>query len=103
MRANDFVIGVDVGGTKVSVATLRGASTAEPLLLPTDRTSAEALVAQIVAHVGKVSNGEPPLAAEICAPAVFAFASARARSSVNVPIQDVPLRPVLSERLGLPV
>jgi glucokinase len=34
---------------------------------------------------------------------VVDFATGRLRSSVNVPFQDVPLRDVLSERLGLPV
>jgi len=36
-------------------------------------------------------------------PSVVEFATGRARSSVNVPLQDVPLRAVLSDRLGLPV
>jgi glucokinase len=36
-------------------------------------------------------------------PSVVDFASGRAKTSVNVPFADVPLRTILRERLGLPV
>ena len=36
-------------------------------------------------------------------PSVMDFASGRAKTSVNVPFADVPLRTILRERLGLPV
>ena len=103
MSAHSFVIGVDVGGTKTSVAALRGTATGEPLVRPTDRTSAEGLIAQIVAQVEAVAAGETPEAVGIGIPSVVEFATGRARSSVNVPLQDVPLRAVLSDRLALPV
>ena len=103
MSANSFVIGVDVGGTKVSVAALRGLNTGDPLVLPTDRGSTEALIGQIVSQVTAVSGGETPLAVGIGVPSVVDFATGRARSSVNVPLQDVPLRTLLRERLGLAV
>jgi glucokinase len=103
MTAHGSVIGVDVGGTKVSVATLRGGATGEPLVRPTDRSSGESLIAQIVEMVGEVAGGEPPDAVGIGIPSVVEFATGRVRSSVNVPLQDVPLRAVLSDRLGLPV
>ena len=70
---------------------------------PTDRTSAEGLIAQIVAQVEAVAAGETPEAVGIGIPSVVEFATGRARSSVNVPLQDVPLRAVLSDRLALPV
>jgi glucokinase len=98
-----FVIGVDVGGTKTSVATLRGTAAGEPLVRPTERSSADALIAQIVAQVGEVAGGDTPTAIGIGIPSVVEFATGRVRSSVNIPLQDVPLRTVLSERFGLPV
>jgi len=103
MSATTLVIGVDVGGTKTSVAQLRGSTTGEPLVRPTDRSGAEALISQIVEQVKLVAAGETPEAVGVGIPSVVEFATGRARSSVNVPLHDVPLRAVLSERLGLPV
>ena len=103
MSAHSFVIGVDVGGTKTSVAALRGTATGEQLVRTPDRTSADGLIAQIVAQVEAVAAGETPEAVGIGIPSVVEFATGRARSSVNVPLQDVPLRAVLSDRLALPV
>jgi glucokinase len=98
-----FVIGVDVGGTKTSVAVLRGESTGEPLVRPTALSSSTDLIAQIAAQVETVAAGGTPEAVGVGIPSVVEFATGRARSSVNVPLQDVALRAVLSERLGLPV
>jgi glucokinase len=103
MSERDYVIGVDVGGTKVSVASLRGNSTSTPVVAPTDRSGAEELIAQIVAQVEAVAAGDPPAAVGIGVPSIIDFATGLARWSVNVPLADVPLRSVLGERLGLPV
>jgi glucokinase len=103
MSEQGLVIGVDVGGTKTSVAALRGGVTGPPLLRPTDRSSAAALIAQIVAQVFEVAAGEVPSAVGVGIPSVVEFATGRARSSVNIPLQDVPLRTELSQLLGLPV
>jgi glucokinase len=93
------VIGVDVGGTKMSVATLNGT----PALHPTDRSSTRALIDQIVAAVGEVANGSPPAAVGIGLPSVIEFQTGLVRSSTNIPLADVPLRTVLGERLGTAV
>ena len=98
-----LLIGVDVGGTKTSVASMRGGAVGQPLVRPTERSSAEALLAQIVAQVSEVAAGESPAAVGVGIPSVVEFATGRVRSSVNIPLQDVPLRTVLSDRLGLPV
>jgi glucokinase len=103
MSGQALVVGVDVGGTKTSVATLRGGAAGPPLVRPTDRSSGEALIAQIVAQVHEVAGGESPAAVGIGIPSVVEFATGRVRSSVNIPLQDVPLRRELSDRLGLPV
>ena len=97
------MIGVDVGGTKVSVAAMHGGTHGEPLVRPTDRSSTEALIAQFVSQVGEVAGGETPAAVGFGIPSVVEFASGRVRSSTNIPLADVPLRTVLSERLGVPV
>ncbi len=36
-------------------------------------------------------------------PSLIEFATGRIRSSVNIPLKDVPLRELLTERVGLPV
>ena len=103
MTIDTFVIGVDVGGTKTSVAALHGENTGEPLVRPTALSSGADLIAAIAAQVETVAAGAAPEAVGVGIPSVVEFATGRARSSVNVPLQDVELRAVLSERLGLPV
>ncbi|HYF24553.1 MAG TPA: ROK family protein [Baekduia sp.] len=94
------LIGVDVGGTKVSVATIEGATLHEPVVRPTVLTSEDGLVDQLVELVGAQL---PAAAVGVGVPSVVDFATGTARSSVNVPLQDLPLRRILGERLGVPV
>lgn len=95
-------IGVDVGGTKVAVAALRDGELSVPSVRPTDVSSADALLDQIVEGVEAVR--EPgDLAVGIGVPSVVEFATGRIRFSVNIPLVDLPLRALLSERIGLPV
>jgi glucokinase len=96
------VIGVDLGGTKVAVASLRGTALGESRVLPTERSSAAALIEQLVTMVQ--SAREPDLkAVGLGVPSVVDFETGRVVSSVNVPLADIPLRQVLGERLGVPV
>jgi glucokinase len=93
-------IGVDVGGTKVSVAVLEGTTLSEPTLRPTVLDSSDGLVDQLAELI---TTAGPADAVGIGVPSVVDFATGTARHSVNVPLQDVPLRRLLTERLGLPV
>ena len=94
------LIGVDVGGTKIAVAVLDGTLLHEPVLEPTDITSAEALVAQLVAAVRAAGDAA---AVGVAVPSVVDWQTGRIRSSVNIPLHDVPLREVLRAELGIPV
>ncbi len=94
------LIGVDVGGTKTAVAVLDGATLGEPVMAPTDTSSAETLLGQIVAAVGAAGHAE---AVGVAVPSVVDWETGRIRASVNIPLHDVPLRDVLRERLGVPV
>jgi glucokinase len=94
------VIGVDMGGTKLSVATMENALLSEPVLRHTELTTGHALVEQIVDAVRAVGRAD---AVGIGVPSVVEFATGTARHSVNVPLEGVPLRQLLSERLGVPV
>ena len=52
------LIGVDVGGTKVSVAVLEDGRFSEPAIGPTDLSSSDALVAQLVDSIRAAGEAE---------------------------------------------
>ena len=93
------LIGVDVGGTKVSVAVLEDGRLSDPEITPTDLSTSDALVEQLV---GVIRAAGPATAVGVGVPSVVDFATGTARSSVNIPLQGVPLRHLLTERLGIP-
>jgi glucokinase len=97
---SERLIGVDVGGTKVSVAVLEDGRLSEPVLAPTTTDDPERLVDQLVEAVRAAGTAD---AVGVAVPSVIDFATGRVRSSVNVPLRDIPLREVLRERLGVPV
>ena len=96
------VIGVDVGGTKVIAASLRGNELGESTMQPTDLNDREALLGQLVELIESV-RGDDLAAVGIGVPSIVEFKTGRVVSSVNIPLADVPLREVLSDRLGVPV
>jgi glucokinase len=96
------VAGVDIGGTKVALAVKRGSELGPSQLQPTRRQSAQELIDQL-AEMIEAAKAEGLDAVGIGVPSVVEFKTGRVVSSVNVPLADVPLREVLSERLGIPV
>jgi glucokinase len=94
------VIGVDVGGTKISVATLENGVLSEPVLRNTDIADSDVLVDQLIAAIRAAGAAD---AVGIGVPSVVEFATGMARHSVNIPLEGVPLRRLLSDRLGVPV
>jgi len=96
------VIGMDLGGTKVAVAALRDHELCESALQPTERSSADRLIDQLVEMVESVRS-EQLSAVGIGVPSVVEFETGRVISSVHVPLTDLPLRTVLGRRLGVPV
>ncbi len=99
-----LVIGVDVGGTKVAAAVIEDASVREAVEYPTDLSNASALVAGIEAAVAAVSDraGDAD-AIGLGLPSQIEFATGTVLSSVNVPLEGIPLRAQLGARLGVPV
>ncbi|MEA2251485.1 MAG: glucokinase [Solirubrobacteraceae bacterium] len=93
------LIGVDVGGTKVSVAVLENGVLSPPTLRPTELSGSEPLIDQLV---DVIEAAGPADAVGLGVPSVIDFATGTARSSVNVPLQGVPLRERLNERLEIP-
>src|SRR3954447_437584 len=95
-------LGVDVGGTKISVASLDGGELGEPELLPADTSSADALVDQLTERIETLRDSGTE-AVGVGVPSAVDFETGTAKSGVNVPLEGVPLRNVLTERVGLPV
>jgi glucokinase len=95
-------VGIDVGGTKVVTAVLERGEYEVFDPVPTRRDSSDALVDQLVAQVGE-HRGDNARAVAIGLPSIIEFATGRVRHSVNLPLSDLPLRTLLSDRLGLPV
>jgi glucokinase len=95
-------VGVDLGGTKVAAAALSGGELGESVLRPSELSSTDVLIDQLVELVQDVASGHLD-AVGVGVPSVVEFETGRAVSSVNVPLADVPLRQVLGERLGVPV
>lgn len=96
------VIGVDLGGTKVALASLHGGELGESVLQPTERSGPESLIEQLVAMI-ESARGQDLRGIGIGVPSIVEFETGRVVSSVNVPLADVPLREVLGTRLGVPV
>lgn len=96
------VIGVDLGGTKVAAAALSEGTLGQSLVWPTDVSATDALMDQLVSLVTRV-RPEGLAGVGVGVPSIVEFETGRVVSSVNIPLDDVPLRHVLSERLGVPV
>src|SRR4051794_2352508 len=94
------LIGVDVGGTKVAVAALEDGTLGDARVRPTELASADALVDQLTEAI---EEQLPADAVGLGIPSVVDWAKGMARSSVNIPLEKVPLRQILRKRLDVPV
>jgi glucokinase len=99
---SDQFIGIDVGGTKIACGTLQAGALSESHLQHTDLGSQEGLVGQLIAAI-EAARTPATRAVGIGVPSLIEFATGRIRSSVNIPLKDVPLRELMTERVGLPV
>jgi glucokinase len=97
------VLGIDVGGTKVAVARIEGSAAHDAVEHPTDVDSTDRLLAGIEAAVAEVvERSGPPDAVGVGVPSQIDFASGTVLSSVNIPLEGIPLREELGRRLGVP-
>ena len=99
---SDRFIGLDVGGTKIASATLSGGRLSESRLVETSLEDRDALIEQLVQAIEDLRDVDVR-AVGVGVPSVVDFATGRIRSSVNIPLEDVPLRELLTDRVGLPV
>ena len=107
------MIGVQLGPTRVAVASLRDGMLGEPLVRPTDRSDAASLLDQIEAMVDGVRAEDVravglglPRIVDVesgCVVATARPATPATNGAMELPLADVALRDVLQERLGLEV
>jgi glucokinase len=99
---SDRFIGADVGGTKIAIAALQDGVLSDSEITHTEQSSQEALVEQLASRI-EAACGPDTRAIGIGLPSVIEFSTGRILSSVNIPLQDLPMRELLTERVGLPV
>jgi glucokinase len=97
-------IGVDLGGTKMLVGVLAGT---EPLYEQREASTGQtedALVELLVREVEEAREARPEVAAVgLGVPATIDHDRGCAVAAVNLPLSNLPLRDLVSERVGLPV
>jgi glucokinase len=98
------VLGIDVGGTKVEIATVVDGRALEPMQTPTELSDTDALLDGIESLARQVMERDgPPQAVGVGVPSQIDFATGTVISSVNIPLEGVPLRDELERRFGVPV
>jgi glucokinase len=99
-------IGVDLGGTKMLIGVLSGAGT-EPLYEQREASTGQTedeLVELLVREVEEARSARPDVAAVgLGIPATIDHERGIAIAAVNLPLSEVPIKEVVSERTGLPV
>jgi glucokinase len=97
-------IGVDLGGTKMLVGVL---SDTEPLYEQREASTGQTedeLVELLVREVEEAREARPGVTAVgLGIPATIDHDSGVAVAAVNLPLSDLPIRDIVSERTGLPV
>jgi glucokinase len=104
MREMSGFLGVDVGGTKVAVASVEAGEARHAAQHPTPLDSTSALLECIEAAVQEVAAeaGEPE-AIGVGVPSQVEWSTGTVLASVNIPLAEVPLREELGRRFGVPV
>jgi glucokinase len=97
-------IGVDLGGTKMLVGVLSGT---EPLYEQREQSTGQTedeLVELLVREIEEARQARPGVeAVGLGIPATIDHDRGVAVSAVNLPLSDLPIRDLVSERVGLPV
>jgi glucokinase len=97
-------IGVDLGGTKMLVGALDGTRVLWESREASTGQSEDELVELLVREVCEARDARPGASAVgLGIPATIDHDSGVAVSAVNLPLTDVPVRDLVSERVGLPV
>jgi glucokinase len=97
-------IGVDLGGTKMLVGVLSGTDVSWESREASTGQSEDELVELLVREVREAREARPGVSAVgLGIPATIDHDSGVAVSAVNLPLAELPIRDLVSERVGLPV
>jgi glucokinase len=97
-------IGVDLGGTKMLVGGLEGTDVLWESREASTGQSEDELVELLVREICEARDARPDAkAVGLGIPATIDHETGVAVSAVNLPIADLPIRELVSERVGLPV
>jgi glucokinase len=97
-------IGVDLGGTKMLVGALDGTTVLWESREASTGQTEDALVDLLVREVSEARDARPDATAVgLGIPATIDHDTGVAVSAVNLPLADLPIRDLVSERVGLPV
>jgi len=104
MTTEAETIGVDLGGTKIQVGVLAGVETLWESRETSRGQDQDELVELLVREVNAARAARPDaVAVGLGIPATIDQKRGVAISAVNLPLLDLPVRDVVSERVGLPV
>ena len=97
-------IGVDLGGTKMQIGVLAGVETLWESRETSRGQDQDELVELLVREVNEAREARPDVVAVgLGIPATINQERGEAVSAVNLPLLELPVRDVVSERVGLPV
>jgi glucokinase len=97
-------IGVDLGGTKMQIGALSGTEVLWESREASTGQTEEELVELLVREVNEAHAGRPEaVAVGLGIPATIEHDKGIAVSAVNLPLADLPIRDLVSKRVGLPV
>ena len=97
-------IGVDLGGTKMLVGVLDGTETAWESREASTGQSEDELVELLVREVSEARDARPEVkAVGLGIPATIDHDRGIAVSAVNLPLEDLAIRDLVEERVGLPI
>ena len=98
-------IGADLGGTKLAVGVVDGSpGTLWSEEVPSKGYSQESVVDLLAQQIGKAHAAHPAAStAGVGIPATLDHRTGHAISTVNLDLEDLPIRDMLTERVGLPV
>ena len=109
MESSDFVLGVDVGGTKILIGcTYRNGNVFKQFKYPMDRSTQETAVHSIFTAIDdfmkKIPFNKKPLAMGIGLVGHVNFDSGEWLNAINIPISEaVPMSDIISKKYGFPV
>jgi glucokinase len=97
-------IGVDLGGTKMLVGVLDGTETSWESREASTGQSEDELLELLVREISEARDARPGVrAVGLGIPATIDHDRGIAVSAVNLPLEDLPIRDLVQERVGLPV